>query len=91
MSMTSKVNPTLREEIVDYLAGNGYGTSNLAFVYQFNSRYSLRTIQEATQKMTKDGTLIATREFGFVYYKLNQTIPVRTSAATGLSLQSRSG
>ena len=34
MSMTSKVNPTLRQEIVDYLASTGYGTSNLAFVYE---------------------------------------------------------
>ena len=82
MSMTSKVNPTLRKEIVDYLAATGYGTSNLAFVYTLGNRYSLRTIQEATQKLTKAGTLVKTTEAGFTYYSLNKTVPQQTSAAT---------
>lgn len=78
MSMTSKVNPTLRQEIVDYLVSNRYGTSNYGFVYTFGNRYSLRTIQEATQKMTKDGTLTVSRDGGSTYYKLNLSIPVKT-------------
>ena len=84
MSMTSKVNPTLRQEIVDYLKQTEYSTSNLAFVGVFGYRYSLRTIQEATQKLTKDGTLLVDREGGLTFYKLNQTVPVTgfTSAAT---------
>ena len=80
MSMTSKVNPTLRQEIVDYLASTGYGTSNLAFVYSFGNRYSLRTIQEATQKLTKDGTLLQKRENGLTFYTLNTAVPQQTSA-----------
>ena len=84
MSMTSKVNPTLRQEIVDYLAATGYGTSNLAFVYTFGNRYSLRTIQEATQKLTKAGTLIATRENGLTFYSLNTTVPQQTSVGVAV-------
>jgi len=75
MSMTSKVNPILRQEIVDYLAATGYGVSNLAFVNTFGYRYSLRTIQEATQKLTKAGTLTATRENGLTFYSLNKSVP----------------
>ena len=75
MSMTSKVNPILHKEIVDYLAATGYGTSNLAFVYQFGNRYSLRAIQEATQKLTKDGTLLKTTENGLTFYSINKSVP----------------
>lgn len=80
MSMKSKVNPTLQQEIVDYLKRTNYGTSNRAFASIFGTRYSLRTIQEATQKMTKDGTLLVNREYGMTYYSLNNTVPVHTSA-----------
>jgi hypothetical protein len=86
MSMTSKVNPILRQEIVDYLAETGYSTSNYAFVNIFGIfgfRYSLRTIQEATQKMTKDGTLVADPLTRLVSYRLNLNVPVRTGVSFG--------
>jgi hypothetical protein len=84
MSMTSKVNPTLRQEIVDYLAATGYGTSNQALVYTFGERYSLRTIQEATQKLTKDGTLLQKRESGLTFYTLNTTVPQTISVGAAV-------
>jgi hypothetical protein len=59
MSMTSKVNPTLRQEIITYLTGNPNST-NTNLYYGIPSMPSQRKIQEATQKMTKDGTLVKT-------------------------------
>jgi len=67
MSMTSKVNPTLRQEIINYLAKNpNSGNTDILFSYPYfrdcyfgsTSYPSMRTIQEATQKLTKDGTLV---------------------------------
>lgn len=57
MSMTSKVNSTLRSEIVSFLTANLNG-SNTNIYCGIPSLPSLRKIQEATQKMTKDGTLV---------------------------------
>jgi len=57
MSMTSKVNPTLRQEIVSFLTANPNST-NTSIYFGIPSMPSQRKIQEATQKMTKDGTLV---------------------------------
>jgi hypothetical protein len=61
MSMTSKVNSTLRSEIVNYLTANPNSTNaNIYFgipSLPVAGGYQ-RRIQEATQKMTKDGTLV---------------------------------
>jgi hypothetical protein len=59
MSMTSKVSPTLRQEIIKYLTGNPNST-NTNLYFGLDSFPSQRKIQEATQKMTKDGTLVRT-------------------------------
>lgn len=57
MSMTSKVNPTLRQEILNYLTTFPNST-NVTLYYGIPSMPSLRKIQEATQKLVKDGTLV---------------------------------
>jgi hypothetical protein len=57
MSMTSKVNSTLRSEIVNYLTVHPNST-NTSLYFGISSLPSQRKIQEATQKMTKDGTLV---------------------------------
>lgn len=57
MSMTSKVNATLRSEIVSFLTTNP-NSGNTAIYFGIPSLPSQRKIQEATQKMTKDGTLV---------------------------------
>ena len=59
MSMTSKVNATLRSEIVSFLAKNPNST-NLYIYFGINSLPSVRTFREATQKLTADGTLVRT-------------------------------
>lgn len=62
MSMTSKVNPTLRQEILNYLTANGTST-NTNIYFGVPSVPSMRKIQEATQKMTKDGTLVRSGKY----------------------------
>lgn len=57
MSMTSKVNATLREQILGYLAANPNST-NTQIYFGVPSLYSQRSIQEATQKLTNEGTLV---------------------------------
>lgn len=57
MSMTSKVNSTLRSEIVNFLTGKPNST-NTNIYFGIPSLPSQRKIQEATQKMTKAGTLV---------------------------------
>ena len=59
MSMTSKVNSTLRSEIVSFLTANPNST-NTNIYFGIPSLPSQRKIQESTQKMTKDGTLVRT-------------------------------
>lgn len=62
MSMTSKVNPALRAAILQYVSGRNYSVFNDDI--QFGVNYfsgltvSLRTIQEATQKLTREGVLV---------------------------------
>jgi len=57
MSMTSKVNPILRQAILAFLAKQQYSASNPTIQYSIPLLYSLRAIQEATQKLTSEGIL----------------------------------
>lgn len=59
MSQTSKVNPSLRKEILNLLDTYGKGT-NTQIYFSLASYPSIRKVQEATQKLTKDGTLVRT-------------------------------
>lgn len=73
MSMKSKVNPTLQNEILGLLT-TGVQYSNRALWVRLNdfsslsAGYSLRKIQEATQKMTRDGLILKSRNYGFTFY-----------------------
>lgn len=58
MSMTSKVNPILRAAIVKFLASREFSVSNVGIQYGISEFYSLRAIQEATQKLTREGVLV---------------------------------
>lgn len=71
MSMTSKVNPTLRAQILALLAGGVQRTNASIGIY---CSYSTRAIQEATQKMTKDGTLQSKRTAGQTYYSVKPVL-----------------
>jgi hypothetical protein len=71
MSMTSKVINLLRLAILNALA-NGSSASNQSLRSVVGSVYSLRSIQEATQKMTKEGLLVASTRG---VYKLNTNVP----------------
>lgn len=73
MSMTSKVNPTLRAQILTLLAGGIERTNSSIAIY---SAYSRRAIQEATQKLTKDGVLEASRTAGQTYYSIKRESPL---------------
>jgi hypothetical protein len=59
MSQTSKVSPSLRQEIVSFLSANPNSTNSNIY-FGINSLPSMRKIQEATQKLTADGTLVRT-------------------------------
>lgn len=67
MSQTSAVNSTLRQQIINILKpGKTTNTTakqvSNAFIEQsLQFTVSLRKIQEATQKMVLDGTLVATK------------------------------
>lgn len=62
MSMTSKVNPTLRAAILKYVASRSYSVFNddikFGVSYYSGLTVSLRSIQEATQKLTREGVLV---------------------------------
>lgn len=59
MSMTSKVSPLLREQILGYLAANPNST-NTNIYFGISSLPSMRKVQEATQKLTREGVLVRT-------------------------------
>ena len=64
MSMTSKVNLQLRENILEsltFFTGKTNQSLHNSWIANPNHKYSLRAIQEATQKLVKDGTLITSR------------------------------
>ena len=79
MSMNSKVSPVLRSQIMNTLSVEGIKMSNAVIEFRLNFSYSLRKIQEATQKMTAEGTLTATREAGKMFYRV--TNPGATNQA----------
>lgn len=62
MSMTSKVSPTLRAAILQYMKNRSYSVFNddirFGVSYYGNLTVSLRSIQEATQKLTREGVLV---------------------------------
>jgi hypothetical protein len=73
MSMTSKVNPTLRQEILNLMA-SGIQLSNRAIQSRLGFRYSLRTIQEATQKMRDAGVLTPENIEGYTFYGVSPAV-----------------
>lgn len=78
MSMTSKVKPNLRAQIVAYLeARPGQNITNQTLYFGLPDFYSKRTIQEATQKLTADGTLVST---GRGLYQLAVKLPTAAAA-----------
>lgn len=80
MSMTSKVNPKLRESILKELGMNPARTNEqLYWGYISNpSGFSLRSIQEATQKMTQQGLLKSGRNYNLTYYSIVPQTAVAT-------------
>lgn len=76
MSMTSKVSNLLRQAILNYLA-SGISASNQGLCSVLGAAYSRRSVQEATQKMTKEGVLTSTTRG---IYKLNTTVPQAVGA-----------
>jgi hypothetical protein len=71
MSMTSTVNQGLRQQILNTLAG-GIAVSNnyIACAVGGDVQPSLRTIQEATQKMTKSGLLVQQKIGRYTFYSI---------------------
>ena len=81
MSMTSKVNPHLRQQILNTLA-SGVTASNNAINVRLSFTYSLRTIQEDTQKMTAEGVLTQTKTGRYTYYGKSYGIVEKVKRAT---------
>jgi len=69
MSITSKVNENLRTAIIIGL-GPGTSMTNSGIKAHLAPTTSLRTIQEATQKMTREGKLVTKREYGKTWYSV---------------------
>jgi hypothetical protein len=67
MSMTSAVNPELRRQILNTLA-SGIFCSNRSLAFRLGYQFSLRSIQEATQKMTKTGLLHRIKSGRYTFY-----------------------
>jgi len=87
MSMTSKVNPILRANILGSLKLSPKTNVQLQFSYLANPnrQFSLRAVQEATQKLVADGTLTSRKFLGKTIYSLsycNQTNTLSTAATT---------
>jgi hypothetical protein len=82
MSQTSKVNPCLRTRILEVLA-SGVSAGNGWLEYYLRDRYTLyystRAIQEATQKMTADGTLTKTKAGRYTFYTIASQTPMAAS------------
>jgi hypothetical protein len=81
MSQNSTVSPILRGHILNILKNEGMKVSNAMFEFRTNFCFSLRKIQEATQKMTKEGTLTKTVELGVTYYSVTNPITVNAAAS----------
>lgn len=67
MSMTSKVNNALRNAIITFLTP-GTTASNSGLKQHVAPTFSLRAVQEATQKLTNEGKLVASRSQGKTWY-----------------------
>jgi Mn-dependent DtxR family transcriptional regulator len=66
MSMTSKVNPTLRANILRYLAIFSQSTNSrihTSYLVNPTLAISLRTVQEATQKLANEGLIVRNGSF----------------------------
>jgi hypothetical protein len=71
MSMTSTVSPILRQQIINVLTPSGIQVSNRYLEFRTNYAFSLRKIQEATQKLTRDGLLTKKVYPSGTYYMLS--------------------
>jgi DNA-binding transcriptional regulator PaaX len=81
VSQNSKVSPILRGHILNILKAEGLKVSNAVIEFRTNFSFSLRKIQEATQKMTLEGTLSKTVENGVTYYSLTNAASVNEAAS----------
>lgn len=81
MSMTSKVAPALQKAIVEFLTKNGnQNVTNNQLYFGLPTIFpSMRTLQEATQKLTKAGVL-ASPQRG-VYRLASQPTPAPAAVA----------
>ena len=75
MSMNSKVKAAVRQAILTFLAPGTTATNNGLKQHVLPST-SLRAVQEATQKMTAEGTLVATRSKGKTWYGVPAPVAV---------------
>ena len=80
MSQFSKVSSILRSQILNTIKP-GMKVSNAYLQNATQYAFSLRKIQEATQKLTQEGTLVKVVEYGITYYTVN-TANTNASAAT---------
>jgi hypothetical protein len=72
MSMTSKVNLALRNTLVRFLQP-GITATNNGLKKHVAPSVSLRAVQEATQKLTREGVLEQTKSNGRTWYGIRQT------------------
>lgn len=81
MSQTSKVSPVLRQQILGTFKTVPAGTriSNAYLMNATQYAFSLRKIQEATQKLTNEGVLTKTTDSGVTYYSLTPNAVVNTN------------
>ena len=67
MSMTSKVKQEIRAAIISFLSPGTTATNN-GLKFHVLPAVSKRSIQEATQKLTHEGVLVASRSNGKTWY-----------------------
>lgn len=72
MSMTSKVKNEIRNAIIAFLKTGTTATNN-GLKYHVLPTVSRRSIQEATQKLTKEGVLERSRAHGRTWYGIATT------------------
>jgi len=86
MSQFSKVNSTLRANIITSLTNSSKCNMGLRYsdIANPGGKFSLRAIQEATQKMKADGTLTSYKgQAGVTYYKIApSTSPIKPEPLT---------
>jgi len=84
MSQFSKVSPVLRQQILNTILP-GMKVSNAFLENATQKAFSLRKIQEATQKLTQEGTLVKVVEWGITYYSINTANTNAAAASAGVS------